>query len=211
MRSRWKERQRQAREEAILEAAHGLLMERGYAAMNMDDLAGALGISKATLYQHVASKEELVVRVVERVLQQAEAYVRAQPPEAPAIQRLRHVLRYALEQRTRFGAGRALELPPWVHDDPRCRAQVARLRAALAELVDAAKAEGAIEARFATAVIVSLLVSVMRESNYADLLAAGLCSPQELSQAVTDMVLWGICRRRASAERAPHGEPTEDV
>ena len=45
--------------EAILAAAARLFAQKGYEATTMDDIAGAAGISKATLYRYVASKEEL--------------------------------------------------------------------------------------------------------------------------------------------------------
>jgi AcrR family transcriptional regulator len=45
--------------EAILAAAARLFAQKGYGATTMDDIAGAAGISKATLYRYVASKEEL--------------------------------------------------------------------------------------------------------------------------------------------------------
>ncbi len=56
--------ERQRREKDILECAGKLLAERGYADLNMDDLAEAVGISKPTLYQHFKSKEDLVTQVV---------------------------------------------------------------------------------------------------------------------------------------------------
>src|SRR5947209_9304383 len=45
--------------EAILAAAGRLFAEKGYEATTMDDLAGAAGVSKATLYRYITSKEEL--------------------------------------------------------------------------------------------------------------------------------------------------------
>ena len=60
----FKEQERQRREQEILRVASQLLVERGYANLNMDDLADVVGISKPTLYQHFSSKEELVSQVV---------------------------------------------------------------------------------------------------------------------------------------------------
>src|SRR5438105_9544893 len=45
--------------EAILAAAARLFVQKGYEATTMDDIAGAAGVSKATLYRYVTSKEEL--------------------------------------------------------------------------------------------------------------------------------------------------------
>lgn len=46
--------------ESILELARTLFFERGIKAVNMDDIASALGISKKTIYAHFTSKDEIV-------------------------------------------------------------------------------------------------------------------------------------------------------
>src|SRR5215831_14564033 len=61
-----KERQRQEREQLILQAADELLLERGYHETSIDDIAARVGISKGTVYLHFASKEDLVVALFER-------------------------------------------------------------------------------------------------------------------------------------------------
>jgi AcrR family transcriptional regulator len=58
-----KEREFQAREELILTQARRLLIERGFQAWNMEQLAEAVEYSKGTLYQHFTSKEDLVLAV----------------------------------------------------------------------------------------------------------------------------------------------------
>lgn len=44
-----KERQWKLREDAVLDAASELMLDKGYNAMTMDDIANHVGISKATL------------------------------------------------------------------------------------------------------------------------------------------------------------------
>jgi AcrR family transcriptional regulator len=46
--------------EIILNAARNLFFERGTKAVNMDDIAASLGISKKTIYTHFTSKDEIV-------------------------------------------------------------------------------------------------------------------------------------------------------
>lgn len=55
-----KERQRNEREQLILQAANELLLERGYHDTSIDDIAARVGISKGTIYLHFAGKEEIV-------------------------------------------------------------------------------------------------------------------------------------------------------
>jgi len=56
------------RESAILDAATSILGSKGYDLMTMDDVAGAIGISKPSLYKHFKSKEELVGEALIRLI-----------------------------------------------------------------------------------------------------------------------------------------------
>ena len=51
----------------ILEAALALFAQNGYLGTSMSDIAGQLGITKAALYKHYASKQEILDRIVERM------------------------------------------------------------------------------------------------------------------------------------------------
>jgi AcrR family transcriptional regulator len=55
-------------EEAILQATLRLLATRGIHGMSLDLLADEVGISKSSILWHFGSKEELLLRVAERVL-----------------------------------------------------------------------------------------------------------------------------------------------
>jgi AcrR family transcriptional regulator len=50
--------------ERILEKANSLFMQYGLRSVSMDDIAGGLGMSKKTIYQYYADKDELVVAVI---------------------------------------------------------------------------------------------------------------------------------------------------
>ena len=51
--------------ERILGKAEELFMQYGIRSVSMDDIANSLGMSKKTLYQYYADKDELVDSVVE--------------------------------------------------------------------------------------------------------------------------------------------------
>lgn len=98
-----KQQQLRLREETILEAVNGLLAQKGYDAMTVDAVAAAVGITKPSLYKHFASKEALAAAAMVRLLDQTLAAIAGQPPDAPPAERLRALLRWALQLHLRGG------------------------------------------------------------------------------------------------------------
>jgi AcrR family transcriptional regulator len=64
-----RERQRQERERLILQATSEVLIEKGYDAMSMEEVASRIGISRAAIYLHFPSKEDLVLALLQRAVQ----------------------------------------------------------------------------------------------------------------------------------------------
>ncbi len=58
--------------EAIVEAAERLFLERGFGSVTMDELAGAAGVARRTLYNQFASKEEIFREMLLKVSRQLE-------------------------------------------------------------------------------------------------------------------------------------------
>lgn len=78
----------------LTDVALGVFAERGFDGASMDDVARAAGITKAAIYHHVASKEELLARGLKRALEALFSVLNE--PEArsgTAGERLRHILR----------------------------------------------------------------------------------------------------------------------
>ena len=55
----------EARRAAILDAASTVFSARGYHSASIDEIAGEAGVSKALIYEHFASKQELHAKLVE--------------------------------------------------------------------------------------------------------------------------------------------------
>ena len=59
----------------IVEAAQALFLQRGFLRVTADDIAGELGMSKATLYKVFPSKEEILRAVVRGILTEIMSHV----------------------------------------------------------------------------------------------------------------------------------------
>jgi TetR/AcrR family transcriptional regulator of autoinduction and epiphytic fitness len=85
------------REDAIVDSVNRLLAEKGFDSMTVDEVAADVGIAKASLYKHFASKEALAAAAMVRVLQRALQVIDSQPAEAGAFDKLRAVTRWTLQ------------------------------------------------------------------------------------------------------------------
>ena len=70
--------------ERILETALELFAQNGYLGTSMNDIARQLGFTKAALYKHYTSKQEILDRIVERMNKMD--YERAESYEMPETQ-----------------------------------------------------------------------------------------------------------------------------
>ena len=79
--------------DSLTDVALRVFAERGYDGASMDDVAAAAGITKASIYHHVAGKEALLARGLTRALDALFA-VLDEPParEGRALTRLRYIV-----------------------------------------------------------------------------------------------------------------------
>lgn len=94
----FKEQMHLARENAILQTTCRLLGEKAFDAMTMDDVANDVGIAKASLYKHFASKEELCCTAMVQILERVQAYLHSLPDTMEPVDKLRALVRWSLER-----------------------------------------------------------------------------------------------------------------
>ena len=68
---------------AILEAAHDLFLQKGYAGTSMDDVAARAAVSKQTVYKNFADKQRLFTEVITSDVGRIEASTQAQMAAMP--------------------------------------------------------------------------------------------------------------------------------
>jgi TetR/AcrR family transcriptional regulator, regulator of autoinduction and epiphytic fitness len=94
----FRERVLQAREDAIVASVNRLLAEKGFESMTVDEVAADVGIAKASLYKHFASKEELAAAAMVAVLDRALAFLDAEAArDVSALDHLKAVARWTMQ------------------------------------------------------------------------------------------------------------------
>ncbi|MBD8050094.1 TetR/AcrR family transcriptional regulator [Limnohabitans radicicola] len=85
-----------ARETAIIQSVNRLLAEKGFEAMTVDEVAAEVGIAKASLYKHFASKEDLACAAMVTAMQRAQAFIQELPEDASPLDKLKRVTRWTM-------------------------------------------------------------------------------------------------------------------
>lgn len=88
-----------AREDAIVNSVKRLLAEKGFDLMTVDEVAADVGIAKASLYKHFASKEALAAAAMVQAMNLALQQVQAQQglTSTSALDKLKAITRWTLQ------------------------------------------------------------------------------------------------------------------
>ena len=173
-----KEKQRQEREELILQAAEKVLAEKGYYETSVDEIAARVGIAKGTVYLHFPSKEDMVVAILKR---NARALVELVEAAAAAARSNREKLEAVLQ--VVYGGffdpkkGQLLQLPYQVMNGSELRRVFVekkgslkkewdRLAEIIASVLEDGKAEGEFDNSMPTPVMLSAFFSLMSPRSY---------------------------------------------
>jgi TetR/AcrR family transcriptional regulator, cholesterol catabolism regulator len=120
-----------ARRREIDEVASELFHANGYAATSVRDIARALDIQGASLYAHVASKEDLLWAIVDRAateFEKAADRATAETPSADAVERLAALVEAHVEVVTADPERSSVFVTEWRHLSADRRATIAARR-----------------------------------------------------------------------------------
>lgn len=186
-----KERQRLLREEEILNVGQRLMSIQGYSGLNMDEIASEVGISKPTLYQHFASKEDLIGSIIARIILTAEDDLKQSAASLPAIARLEAGLRRSLKRRL-DSYNFKLTMPP-IHlmHHPKLLEAQGRITKIIGEHVDAAKRDGDINPDLPTPVICTLVMMLFR-TDFDNMIVNGAITSDDLIDRLVEIMMNGI-------------------
>ncbi|MFC6592758.1 TetR/AcrR family transcriptional regulator [Deinococcus lacus] len=192
--------QKVARRRQEIYAAAAELFGQGYRRASMRELAGRLGLSKATLYHYVSSKEELLVLLYAQVIAENTATMQqVMALGQPAVQTLREVLIRRTEQTAsrqhlmRVFYEEELELPSAVSGPLWAERQ--HYEDTLVNLVQRAIDEGSIRPGVSARMTANTLLGAVNWT-YRWYKPGGPLTAREFAEEVTDLLLTGLLIRR---------------
>ena len=137
-----------ARNEAVFRTAAGLMVQRGYAGTSMGDLAEAVGMTKAGLYHHIKSKQDMLFQILQFAMNVMDREV-IEPTRGirDPEERMRSMIRLHVRSLFKHGLEFALLFPERRHLDPaqqevvwqRVDGYLGLLRTAMQELAEQGK------------------------------------------------------------------------
>ena len=115
-RSRFKDRVREWREQAILQAVGELLLEQGCLALTMDDVARRVGVAKGSLYLHAPTRSHLVAQLLERWM--GEVPMPSEPPKTGGPEAVAAICVALFSEASRVESGPSPAFPCCLHISP---------------------------------------------------------------------------------------------
>lgn len=181
-------------QETLLAVAAEVFTSQGFDGTSMEDLGKRLGIAKSAIYHHVSSKDELLGLALDRALDGLSDVVdRSRMIRAGAVVRLRYLIRGSVLVLIAQKPFVTLLLRVHGNTDIERRALERRRQfdAYVAELVDAAMAEGAVRDDIQPAVAARLLFGMVN-SLVEWVRPQGEVAAEQLADTVWSVALQGI-------------------
>lgn len=102
----------------ILDTAAKLFTEKGYDETSLQDIIDKTNLSKGAIYHHFSSKEEIFLRVCDRVGQESEAVLRkiALREDLSGAEKLKEIFRASMLSP---GQKRIMDIVPYLLDNPK--------------------------------------------------------------------------------------------
>ena len=190
-----KERQRQLREEAILDAAVDFLQTKGFDSMTLEDITESIGISRPTLYQHFTSKEDMVVHVALRNLLRSVEKLKELDNDRPPLDRLVEFLDWAMQNR--FGSCRSVftDLGNLIivakQKNERYRTAYVELKQRFASLIKEAQDSGDVRNDICPALLGETVMSVYKSPGFDELVQKGESNLAEVRDCIFKLLKKG--------------------
>lgn len=193
-----KERQRREREALILQVAEEVLTEKGYYETSIDEIAARVGIAKGTVYLHFPSKEDLVIAIMARDIQQLVAEMaeiaETQSSEQSKLERILHVMYGKFAKRMQLISAMIHSTAPLQLKAHGTKVMGLWEQAAeiIQSILEKGKEGGEFRSDIPTLVMVGAFFSLLSPGSYARLMAKGQLEGEELARYLGCIYYKGI-------------------
>ena len=198
-----KEKQRQEREMLILKVAEEVLMEKGYYESSIDEIAGRVGVAKGTVYLHFPSKEDMVLAIFARDMQDFVQSIRAViAVKYTAQEKLFALLEYLytgfFSKRTQllYSIFNSAELRRTFMEKRSCLNDIWEEVAALVtSLLEDGKAAGEFDPEIPTSVMLSVFLGLLSPRSYERLVVGEQMSGKEMVHYLARIYFGGVAKK----------------
>jgi AcrR family transcriptional regulator len=190
-----RERRKQQLREEILEKAHDLIIETGYTAMSMDDLAARVGISKPTLYTHFATKDHLVVETATRDMQAMLELINQHKTDQTPLQRLLVIMWEIIHRQMRMmtvGVGPLPEVFRLLCNDATAIACLHQIAQQTTNLVLEAMAAGEIDPALDPQAVVHALYGLASALHKSQIVSFAIGDPEGMAKTLVAIFERGV-------------------
>lgn len=195
-----KEKQRQEREALILQVAEEVLLERGYHETSMDEIASRVGIAKGTVYLHFSSKDDLIVAIFMRDMQEfisnIDKVIDTQLSPKAKLEALYHLMYAGLfYKRTQLFSSLyySIDMKHLFMEKGSCMHDLWDIvTKRIAQLIDEGKATGDFNSDLPTSVMTSAFISLLSPKSYQRLVTEMSIPLEEVIASVEKIFFRGI-------------------
>ncbi len=107
---------RETRKEEIIRVAAKLFKEKGYSAVTMRDIAKAMGIKAASLYNHINSKQAILDAIIMAIAQEfTEGMANIKSLNQNCVEKLKHIIKLHVKVSSQNIYGMASLNNDWMH------------------------------------------------------------------------------------------------
>jgi len=110
------QRKKASKKELIIERASAMFREKGFPATSMRDLAEAVGIEAASLYNHIQSKSEILQEIISRIANDCNLHLDSvDQPEHDNIYKIESLIRFHVQMMLQRFDDYYVMINEWIH------------------------------------------------------------------------------------------------
>jgi len=109
-------RKKASKKELIIQRASAMFREKGFPATSMRDLAEAVGIEAASLYNHIQSKSEILQEIIFRIANDCNVHLESiDDPSLDNIRKIESLIRFHVQMMLNRFDDYCVMINEWIH------------------------------------------------------------------------------------------------